>query len=44
MNEFSQRLDEVENHFIHNDLDLGYRRLIDSVLDLGDKHFYEKII
>ena len=26
MNEFNQRLNEVENHLQHNDLDLGYRR------------------
>lgn len=44
MNEFTQRLNEVENHLQHNDLDLGYRRLIDCVLDLGEKSFYKEII
>ena len=44
MNEFNQRLNEVENHLQHNDLDLGYRRLIDCVLDLGEKSFYKEII
>lgn len=44
MNEFNQRLNDIENHFKQNDLDLGYRRLIDSILDLGDLQFYEKII
>ena len=44
MNEFEQRLTEVENHFQHNDTDLGYRRLIDCVLDLADKSFYQEII
>ena len=44
MNEFEQRLNEVENHLLHNDLDLGYRRLIDCVLDLGEKSFYQEII
>lgn len=44
MNEFTQRLNEVENHLHHNDLDLGYRRLIDCVLDFGEKSFYKEII
>ncbi|GEM53237.1 hypothetical protein EB1_30270 [Empedobacter brevis NBRC 14943 = ATCC 43319] len=44
MNEFNQRLNEVENHLQYNDLDLGYRRLIDCVLDLGEKSFYKEII
>lgn len=44
MNEFNQRLKDVENHFLQNDLDLGYRRLIDLILDLGQLSFYQKII
>ncbi|MFV0194183.1 ABC transporter ATP-binding protein [Empedobacter falsenii] len=44
MNEFNQRLNEVENHLNHNDLDLGYRRLIDCVLDLDKISFYKEII
>ena len=44
MNEFNQRLNEVENHLQHNDLGLGYRRLIDCVLDLGETSFYKEII
>lgn len=43
MNEFNQRLNEVENHLQHNDLDLGYRRLIDCVLDLGEKSFTKRL-
>jgi len=44
MNEFKERLKDVENHFLQNDLDLGYRRLIDLILDLGELNFYQKII
>ena len=44
MNIFNQRLIEVENHLKSHDLDLGYRRLIDCVLDLGKSEFYQKII
>lgn len=44
MNEFFQRLEVVEGHFLQNDLDLGYRRLIDLILDLGELTFYQKII
>lgn len=44
MNEFNQRLEEVENHLQHQDLDLGYRRLIDCILDAGDLSFYKEII
>jgi ABC-2 type transport system ATP-binding protein len=44
MNEFKERLKDVENHFLQNDLDLGYRRLIDLILDLGELNFYQEII
>ena len=44
MNIFLHRINEVENHILQNDLNLAYRRLIDLILDLGDLHFYKKII
>ena len=44
MNIFLHRITEVENHIHQNDLSLGYRRLIDLILDLGEISFYRKII
>ncbi len=44
MHNFSDRLSEVENHFQQEDLSLGYRRLIDCALDIGQPEFYQKII
>lgn len=44
MHKFIDRLIEVENHFIQDDLSLGYRRLIDCVLDSANLDFYKKII
>lgn len=44
MESYKQRILEVENHFHQNDLSLGYRRLIDLVLDAGQLSFYHKIL
>lgn len=44
MNSYTQRIFEVENHFHQNDLSLGYRRLIDLILDAGQLSFYHKIL
>lgn len=44
MDIFKDRITEVYHHIIQNDLSLGYRRLIDLILDLGESSFYEKII
>jgi len=44
MDIYKQKINEVENHFIQNDLSLGYRRLIDLILDLGELSFYRKIL
>ena len=44
MDIFKERISEVENHFFHNDLSLGFRRLIDLILDLGEISFYHKIL
>ena len=44
MDIFKNRITEVNHHIIQNDLSLGYRRLIDLILDLGETSFYEEII
>ena len=44
MNSYQQRILDVENHFHQNDLSLGYRRLIDLILDAGQLSFYHKIL
>ena len=44
MDIYKLRINEVENHFLQNDLSLGFRRLIDLILDLGDISYYRKIL
>ena len=44
MDIYKERINEVENHFIQNDLSLAYRRLIDLILDAENFSFYQKII
>ena len=44
MDIYKERINEVENHFLQNDLSLAYRRLIDLILDAENILFYQKII
>ncbi|MDH4472642.1 MAG: ABC transporter ATP-binding protein [Fluviicola sp.] len=41
MNEFQQKLTTVSNHFTNGDLHLGFRQLVDCVLDAQQKAFYQ---
>ncbi|MCU0328317.1 MAG: ABC transporter ATP-binding protein [Chitinophagales bacterium] len=41
---FSAKLQAVKSHFEFNDLSLGYRKLIDCVLDAQEPEFYREII
>ncbi|MBQ0148791.1 MAG: ABC transporter ATP-binding protein [Flavobacteriaceae bacterium] len=44
MNVYKEQIIEVESYINQNDLNLGYRRMIDLVLDMGDIKFFQKII
>jgi ABC-2 type transport system ATP-binding protein len=44
LNEFQQKLTTVSNHFTNGDLNLGFRQLVDCVLDTQQKTFYELCI
>ena len=41
MNLFENKIEEVKNHFLKNDLHLGYRRLVDCVLETQNFDVYK---
>ncbi len=44
MQNFTEKLQSTADHFKNGDLSLGYRKLVDCVLDTKDLRLYEKII
>lgn len=44
MDNFTNRLKDVANYYQHGDLDLGFRRLVDSVLDTGNTLILKEVI
>jgi ABC-2 type transport system ATP-binding protein len=44
LNEFQQKLTTVSNHFANGDLHLGFRQLVDCILDTQQKEFYQLCI
>lgn len=44
MTEFQSKINRTRNHFINSDVDLGFRNLVDCVLDTTDQVFYRKTI
>ncbi|TDM00498.1 MAG: ABC transporter ATP-binding protein [Flavobacteriaceae bacterium] len=44
MDKFNAKLQEVQLHFQSNDLDLGYRKLLDCVLDTSKLDLFKKVV
>lgn len=44
MDKFIEKLSEVSVHFDNNDIDLGYRKLIDCVLDTKNIQLYKHVV
>lgn len=44
MNTFQTKIQEVQQHFKNNDIDLGYRNMLDCVLDTKNIDLYKKIV
>ncbi len=44
MTTFQSKINQTRNHFKNSDIDLGFRNLVDCVLDTADKTYYQKTI
>jgi len=44
MNTFQSKINQCRNHILNQDVDLGFRKLVDCVLDTEDLGFYRRII
>ncbi len=44
MNPFQSKINQTKTHFNNSDVDLGFRNLVDCVLDTADQGFYKKTI
>lgn len=44
MNPFQSKINQTKTHFNNLDVDLGFRNLVDCVLDTADQVFYKKTI
>jgi ABC-2 type transport system ATP-binding protein len=44
MTEFQTKINHSKNHFVNSDIDLGFRQLVDCILDTTDSAFFKKTI
>lgn len=44
MNKFQSKIDQCRNHILNQDIDLGFRKLVDCVLDTQNLAFYKQTI